>query len=159
MIARSADEEFGLGALAQEFEIVNTLFIAICYGDGGQAQGDERAYTGVGVGGAQSYGGAERKAGEDHGQREFAFEPIEGNAHVFDFADAVGVFAFAQASAAEVEAEHGESEAVERFHGVEDYFVVERSTVEWMRMADHGSVRRVRRSGVEQSFQTSGGAG
>ena len=93
------------------------------------------------------------------GQREFAFEPIEGGAHVFDFADAAGVFAFAQAGAAEVEAEHGESEAVERFHGVENDFVVQRSSVERMRMADHGGVRRVGRSGVEESFQASGGAG
>jgi hypothetical protein len=36
---------------------------------------------------------------------------------------------------------------------------VERSTEEGMRMTDHGGVRRVRRSSVEQRFQESGGAG
>src|SRR5208282_5474521 len=79
--------------------------------------------------------------------------------HVFDFADAVCVFALAQAGAAEVEAQHGESEVVERLHGVEDDFIVQRSTVERMRMTDDGSMRRVGRSGVEQGFQASGGAG
>jgi acetylornithine deacetylase len=159
LIARAADEEFGLGAFAQEFEIVGAVFIAVWDGDGGQAESDERAYTVVGIGGTQSDGGAERKTGEDDGQRELAFEPVEGGAHVFDFADAACVLAFAQFGAAEVETEHGESEAVERFHGVEDDFVVQRSTVERMRMAHHGGVRRVGRSGVEESFQASGGAG
>jgi hypothetical protein len=69
-------------------------------------------------------------------------------AHIFDFADAVGVLAFAQTGAAEVEAQHRESEAVERFHGVEDDFVVERSTVERMRMVQtrrHASRWAIRR--------------
>jgi len=155
LIARAADEEFRLGASAQKFEIVDPAFD----GDGGQAEGDERADAVVRIGGARSNSSAERKAGEDDGQRELMFQPVEGGAHVFDFADAICVLAFAQAGAAEVEAEHGESEAVERFHGVEDYFVVERSTVERMGMADHGGVRRAGRSGVEETFQASCGAG
>jgi hypothetical protein len=79
--------------------------------------------------------------------------------HIFYFADSVRVLAFAQAGGAEVEAQHRESETVERFHGMKDNFVVQRSTVEGMRMADDGSVRRILRSGVEQSFQASGGTG
>src|SRR5882762_8639649 len=39
LIPRAADEEFGLGASAQKFEIVEAAFD----GDGGQAEGDERA--------------------------------------------------------------------------------------------------------------------
>jgi len=139
LIARSADEELGLGARAQEFEVVDAIFDS----DGGQAEGDERGYTVIGVCGAQSYGGAERKTGEDDGQREFTFEPVEGGPDVFDFSDAVCVLALAQAGAAEIEAEHGKSEIVERFHGVEDDFVVQRSSIERMRMTDQGSVRRV----------------
>src|SRR5450759_968760 len=118
LIARAADEQLGFRALTQKFEIVEAVFNR----DGGQAEGDERANAVVGIGGAQSDGGSEGKAGEDYGERELAFEPIEGGAHVFDFADAVGVLAFAQSGAAEVEAEDGESVAVERFHGVEDDF-------------------------------------
>jgi len=155
VIARATNEKFRLRARTQEFEIIDAAFD----GDGGQAEGDECADSVVGVGGTQSDGGAERKAGEDDRQRELAFEPVEGGAHVFNFSDAAGVFAFAQAGAAEVEAEHRESEAIERFHGMEDDFVVERSAVERMRMADHGGVRRVGGPGVEQSFQASGGAG
>ncbi len=159
LIARAADEEFGLDALAQKFEIVDAVFNSICDRDGGQAEGDERADSVIGIRGAQSDGGAEGKTGEDDGQREFALEPIEGGTHVFFFADAAGVLAFAQAGAAEVEAQHGESEAVERFHGVEDDFVVQRSTVQRMRMAHRGGVCRAGRSGVEESFQASGGTG
>ena len=155
LIARAADEQLGFRALAQKFEIVDAVF----NGDGGQAERDERADSVVRIGGAQSDGGSEGKAGEDYRKRELAFEPIEGGAHVFDFADAVGMLAFAQSGAAEVEAQHGESEAVERFHGVEDDFVVQRSTVKRMRMAHHGGMGRVGRSGVEQGFQASGGAG
>ena len=159
LIARPADEKFGLRGLAQEFEIVDAVVHTICEPDSGQAEGDERMNSVVIIGGAQSNNGSERKAGENYGEREFAFEPIERGAHVFDLADAAGVLAFAQASAAEVKAEHGKSEAVERFHGVEDDFVVQRSTVERMRMADDGGMRRVGRSGVEESFEASGGAG
>jgi len=69
------------------------------------------------------------------------------------------VLAFAQSGAAEVEPQHGESEAVERFHGVEDYFVVQRSAIQRMRMANDRGMRRVGRPGVEQRFQASGGTG
>ena len=111
------------------------------------------------VGGAEADSGSEGKSGEDYGKREFGLDPIEGGADVFDFADAVSVRAFTQSGAAEVEAQDGESEAVEGFHGVEDDFVVERSAKEWMRMADDGGVGCGRGSGVEQSFEASGGAG
>src|ERR1700674_3801206 len=155
MIARSADEEFRLSASTQKFEIVDAAFDR----DGGKAEGDERAHAVVRISRARSDGGAKGKTGEDDGQREFVFEPVEGGAHVFDFANAVCVLAFTQAGTAEVEAEHGKSEAIERFHGVEDDFVVERSTEERMRMADHGGMRRAGRTGVEERFQSSGGAG
>ncbi len=69
------------------------------------------------------------------------------------------MLAFAQPGAAKIEAEHGKSETVERLHGVEDNFVMQRSTVQRMRMAHDGGMRRIGRPGVEQSFQTSGGAG
>jgi hypothetical protein len=36
LIARAADEEFGLEALAQEFEIVDAVFNSICDGDCGR---------------------------------------------------------------------------------------------------------------------------
>jgi len=157
LIARAADEELGFRALAQKFEIVDAVFGSDS--NGGQAESDERADAVVRIGGAQSDGGSEGEAGEDYGQRELAFEPIEGGAHVFDFPDAVGVLAFAQSGAAEVKAEYGESEAVKRLHGVEDDFVVQRSPIKRMRMAHHGGMGRTGQSGVEQGFQASGRAG
>ena len=69
------------------------------------------------------------------------------------------MLAFAQAGAAKIEAQHGESEAVERLHGVKDDFVVQRSAVQRMRMANEGGMRCAGRTGVEQGFQASGGAG
>ena len=92
------------------------------------------------------------------GSRELALQPVERGADVFDFADAVGVLAFAQSGAAKIETQHGESEAVERFHGVEDDFVVQRSAKKRMRMADERGVSRGGRAGVEQGFEASGGA-
>src|SRR5258707_11215920 len=56
LIARAADEEFWLGASAEKFEIVDPAFD----GDGGQAQGHERADAVVRIGGARSNSSAER---------------------------------------------------------------------------------------------------
>src|SRR5206468_4272568 len=76
---------------------------------------------------------------------------------VIDFTDAVIVFSLAQSGSAEVEAQHGKSKAVQSFHRVEDDFVVQRSTEEWMGMANHGGVRRVLRVRIEQGFEASSG--
>lgn len=111
------------------------------------------------IGGTRSDGGSERETGENYGKVEFLFEPVERGTNIFDLAYAVGVLAFAQAGAAEVEAEHGESEAVERLHGVEDDFIVQRAAEERMGMADDGGVRRAGRAGIEKGFQAAGGAG
>jgi hypothetical protein len=158
LIARTTHEKLGLGGSAEEIEVVDAIVFSICDGDGGQSQGNEGGDAIVGIGGAEADGGSEGKSRKDDGEREFGLDPIESGADVFDFADAVGVLALAQSGAAEVEAEDGESEAVEGFHGVEDDFVVERSAKEGMRMTNHGSVGCGGGSGVEQSFQTSGRA-
>jgi hypothetical protein len=85
-------------------------------------------------------------------------EPIERGANVFEFSDSVSVFALAQAGATEVETEYGERKAIQGLHGVEDHFVVERSSEERMGMADDSRMRRLGRTGVEQSFEASGRA-
>ena len=159
LVARSADEELRFRACAQELKIVDAVVFTICDSNGGQTEGNERADAVVIVRGSQSDSGSEGKAGEDYGEREFFFQPVEGSAHIFDFSHAVGVLAFAQAGAAEVETKDGESEGVERFHRVEDDFIVERSSVERMRMTDDGGMRGGGRSAVEQDFQPSGGTG
>jgi len=155
LVPRSANEEFRLRALAEEIEIIGAIFDRY----GGQAEGDQRADSVVAIGGPQSHGGSEGKSGEDYRERELLCQPIETCAHIFYFRDAIGVFTFAQSGAAEVEPEDGESESVKGFHGMEDNFIVQRSTVEGMRMADYGAVGCAGRSGIEETFQASGGTG
>ena len=88
---------------------------------------------------------------------EFVVEPIEGRANVFDFALAVVVLAFAESGAAEVEAQYRPAEAVQRFRGMEDDFVVQRTAEERVGVADDCGMRGVA-AYVEQGFEASGGA-
>src|SRR5581483_11927410 len=69
------------------------------------------------------------------------------------------VLAFAQAGATEVKPQNRKSEAVQRLHGVEDDFVVQRPAIERMRMADQRSVRGVLSACIKQSFQPASRAG
>src|SRR5882724_6486339 len=68
------------------------------------------------------------------------------------------MLAFTQAGAAEVETQHREPEVVQRLHGVEDNFVVERPTIKRMRMTNDCRMRRGGRSRIEQRFQAAGRA-
>lgn len=85
-------------------------------------------------------------------------QPVEGLVNVIQFAIAVVMFAFAQTRASKVEAQHRESESVERLHRVEHDFVMERSTKEWVGMGDQRGVCGVGRAAVEQGFEASSGA-
>ena len=154
LVARAAHEEFWLGAALQEFVVVGAV---VDRGDR-RAQGDESAHARVGTGGAQADGGAEGESGEDQGEMEFVVEPVEGGADVVELARPVIVFALAESSAAEVEAQHGEAKVVQRFHGVEDNLVVEGASVDGMRMADDGGVGGVEGTGVQERFKLAGGA-
>ena len=69
-------------------------------------------------------------------------EPVKRSADVVDLADATRVLAFAKSRPAEVEAQHGKSEAVERFHRVEDDLVVQRPAIERVRMTHQTSMSR-----------------
>ncbi len=155
LVARSADEKFWLGTRAQELEIINAAFNL----DRGQAECYERSNTVVGKRGPQSDSRAERESGKEHRQREFILEPVERRANVFDLAEAACVLAFAQPGAAEVEAQHGESEAIERFHGMKYDLVVQRAAVERVRMAHYRCMRRVWRTAIQQRFEEPGRAG
>ena len=87
---------------------------------------------------------------------EFPVEPVERCADVVNFADAVVVLALAQARAAEIETQHRISKAVERLHGVEDDFVMQRAAKQWMGMANHCGVGRVLCASIEKGFQPAG---
>ena len=85
-------------------------------------------------------------------------QPVERGAHVVDFSVAVIVLALAQSRAAKVEAQHGETKTVQRFHGVEDDFVVQRSAEQRVRMTDDRGVSRIFCAGIQQCFQPACGA-
>ncbi len=55
-------------------------------------------------------------------------QPIKRGANVLDFPIALVVLALAQPRAAKIETQHGKTEAVQRLHGMENNFVVQRPT-------------------------------
>jgi hypothetical protein len=149
LIARSADEKFRLDAIAEKLEIIRALFDR----HSGQAKCDERADTVIGISGAHSHRGPERKTGNDDWQREFVLDPVKSSAYIPDFAFAASVLTFAQSGSAKIEAQDGESEPVQRLHGVEDNFVMQRSAIERMGVTDNRCMSRVGRTGIQQGFE------
>lgn len=109
----------------------------------------------VGTSGSQSDRCAERESCEQQRQVILGVEPVERSTDVIDFAVALVVFALAQSRSPKVEAQHGKAKTVERLHGVEHNFVVQRSAKEWMWMADQSGMSGVSGSGIQQRFQAS----
>jgi len=158
LIARSADKQLGFRALLQELEVVRSRhFTPGDHRTNWRANADYRLNACVSACGAQSNRRSEGESRKQQRQVILGIEPIERSADIFDFAIAVVVFALAQSGSPKVEAQHREAEVVDRFHGVEDDLVVQRSAEQWMRMTDQRRVRRVISSGVEQGFETSRG--
>jgi len=83
-------------------------------------------------------------------------EPVERGAKIVDFPGALVVLDHTQSGSTKVEAQHRKAKTVQRLHGVEHDFVVQRSAEQRMGMTDHCSVRGVGCSGVEQRLQASG---
>lgn len=74
---------------------------------------------------------------------EFAIEPIEGSTNIVLLATAVVVLAGTEPSAPEIETQHRHTERVQRFHGVEDDLVVERTSKQRVGMANNCGMRRL----------------
>src|SRR5258708_15580766 len=89
---------------------------------------------------------------------EFAVEPVERRAHIFEFALAIVVLTLAQAGPAKIEAKHWISKAVQRFHGMEYNLVVQRAAIHGMGMAHQSCVGRVLRAEVQNCLKLTGGA-
>ena len=136
----------------QEREVV----AAVVNGSDRKAKADSGDYAVVGAGRLQTHGGTEGKSSKDHWKVELTMQPVERGADIFNLATAVVVLSLAQSCSAKVEAQHGETEAVQSFRGVENDFVVKRSPINRMRMADQRGVGRVRRALVEQGFKAPG---
>jgi len=154
LVVGAANKQFGLGAVLQEVKFIT----AIVYGRNRQTQTYHGFYPFIGTSDGESNGGPEGKTGEDQRQMKFLVQPIEGGTDIVGLALSVIVLAFAQSGAAEIEAKDGDSETVERLHGVERDLVVHGAAEQGMRMADQGGVWRIRDTAVEQSFQAAGRA-
>jgi hypothetical protein len=152
LISRAADEELGLGAIAQEAEVVVAAF-----GVDGKPESDEARNARIAAADLEADPGAEGESGEEDGAMELAVEPVDGGTNVVLLAAAVIVGALAEARAAEVEAKDGETEGLEGLHGVVNDLVVQGASAQRVRMADEGGKGRVGRAGVEQSFKAAGG--
>jgi hypothetical protein len=134
--SRMRDEELGDGAAGGQ-EVVGV--VAACGADG-KAQADEAADAGVAAAGAEADVGAEGEAGEEQREVIRCGHPVECGADVVDFAAAVVVRAFAQARAAEVEAEDRKADLRESFCRVVDDLVVHGAAAEGVWVGDDGRV-------------------
>lgn len=151
-VAGAADEELGLGAIAEEAEIVVAAF-----GVDGQAESDKAGNARIATANLEADPGAEGESGKEDGAMELAVEPVERGADVVLFALAGIVNAFAQSGAAEVEAQDGQAEGLEGLHRVVDHLVVQGASAQRVRMADEGGKGGIGRAGIEERFEPAGG--
>lgn len=151
LIARPADKQFWLGAALQKIEFVS----AFVGGYDRHPKSNHYPDSRIGAGGPQANCCSEGKSGKDYREVKALLEPVKRGADVVYFANAMVVLSLAQAGATEIKPQYREAKAVERFHSVEDDFVVQGSAVHGMRMAHQGRVCRFRLSRIEQGFQVS----
>ncbi len=151
-VVLAGEEELGLGAGGQEL-----VGVAATGGGDGKAESDEAGDAWVASAGAKADVGAEGKAGEEDRFLVQRVEIVEGGADVVDFAAGFVVFAFGEAGAAEVEAQHRQTEGGERLHRVVDHLVVHGAAEERVWMRDEGGVGGVVCAGVEESFESADG--
>jgi len=156
LVARAADEQFRFHTVAEKLECIRSRRFAVCRNRyRWNTNSNHRFHASIGTRGSQSNRCTKRESRENDGQMKLRVQPVESGADVFHFSLAVIVFARAESRAAEVKAQDGKTETVQRFHGVEDDFVMQRSTKQRMRMADDRRVRRILRTCIEQRFQSS----
>ena len=154
LVAGAADEELGFGAGFQEIVVVGAV---VDRGDG-SAKADDGVHPRIRASRAQPHSSSEGKPGKDQWKMEFAIQPVESGANIVDFAGAVVVLTVAESSTAKIKAENRQSEGVQRFHGVEDHFIVQGAPILGMRMGNESGVGRAGRADVEQRFELAGGA-
>lgn len=99
-------------------------------------QPDDRFDPFIRASGPQSNRSAKRKSGKNQREMKFLIEPIQRSANVIHLAASMIVFTFAQSSPAKIEAQHRKSKAVQRFHSVEDDFIVHGPAKQRVWMAD-----------------------
>ena len=136
----AGDEELGHGAAAGE----ELIAVVAAGGPHGEPDADQAGDARVTAAGAQADVGTEAEASEEEGLAGVACgEPVQGGADVLDLATALVVGAFAQACAAEVEAQHGQTEGREGLGRVVDDLVVHGAAAQRVGVGDQGGRRRV----------------
>ena len=128
LIASSTDKQLGLGALLQEVECIDARLLR-SLGNRNDRRSDTNDGTNSSVctSGPQSDRGAERESGKQQRQMILGVEPVERSADVVNFAVTLIVFTLAQSRSTKVEAQHGKTKTVQRLHGMEHDFIVQRS--------------------------------
>ena len=128
LIAGSTDKQLGLRALLQEVECIHPrLFRSLGNWNGRRSDTNDRTNSSVCTSSTQSDRRAERESGEQQRQMILGVEPVERSPDIVDFAVTLIVFALAQSRSTKVEAQHGKAKTVQRLHGMEHDFVVQRS--------------------------------
>src|ERR1700688_3101255 len=156
LIAGSAHKQLGLRALLQEVECIHPrLFRSLGNRNDRRSDTNDRTNSSVCTSGTQSDRRAERESGEQQRQMILGIEPVERSADVVNFAIALVVLALTQSRSTKVEAQHGKAKTVQRLHGMEHDFVVQRSAKQRVRMADQRRMSGVSGSGVQQRLQAS----
>ena len=148
LVVIARDEELGHDAAGKE-----AVGVVATVGADGKAEADEALDADVPAAGTQADVGAEGEAGKEDGEFEIVFEPAERGANVVLLAVAMVECAFAEADAAEVEAQDGKAKGGEDLHGVVDDLVVHGSTRRRVGVADERGVSGVRTAGVEDGFE------
>jgi len=147
----AADKKLGLIAAGKE-----AVGVVAASGAHGDAESDEAFDARVAAAGAEADVRAEGEAGEEDGLVEAVFYPGEGGFDVILLAAAFVVYAFAEAGAAKVEAEYGNTEGGEGLHGVVDDLVVHGAAAVGVGMADERGEWSVVAAGVEKGFEPAG---
>lgn len=153
LVVIAGDEQLRYGAAGGQ-EIVAIIATG---STNGKAETRQPADTGVSAAGAQANVGAKGKTGEQDREVESDRQPVQSGAHVIDLAATFVVRAFAEASAAEIEAKSREAEVGKGLGRVIDHLIVHCASAERMRVSDKRGIERVRMACIEQSFETAGG--
>src|SRR5689334_16267314 len=149
----AAEEEFRQCATGEEI-----VAIASSLGRHRETQRDQAGHAGVATAGTQAHICAEGEADEKHWQVVAPGEPIDGRPHIFTFATALVVFAFAEPGAAEVEAQGWESERLHRLGCAVDDLIVHGSTALGVRVAYECGATCAGVSFEEERFEAAGWA-
>lgn len=154
LVVVPAEEEFRSGAGLEEL-----VGVVAAGGADGKAETNASDDARISATGTQADVGAEREAGEEDRPMEVSGHPAERGSDVVLFAVTSVKEAFAEANAAEVEANDRQAEGQEGLHGVVDDLGVHGSAGGRVGVADQGGEGGVGLAGVEESFEFAGGAG